>query len=107
MIVPAKFSHDNELVNISAVNAKEADMQDYVQKYLHIIETIGSTNLFRKMMLANFEAEGSYAESKTEIAVNGPLTLSFVRGNSDWMYIVSIDNQYNEDSNPRIIILRL
>lgn len=104
LIAPAKFSYDNEKVNISAVNAKEADIQDYVQKYLHTIETIGSTNLFRKMMLSEFEAEGSYVENKTEIAVDEPLSLSFVRGNSDWMYIVSIDNKYDSDPNPRIII---
>lgn len=104
IIAPAKFSHDNEKVNISAVNAKEADIEDYVQKYLHTIETIGGTNLFRKMMLSEFEAEGNYVENKKEIAVDEPLSLSFVRGNSDWMYIVSIDNKYNEDPNPRIII---
>jgi tetratricopeptide (TPR) repeat protein len=103
-VFPAKYSFDNELVNISAVNANEADIQDYVQKYLHTIEAIGSTNLFRKMMLAEVEAEGKYVENNTEIIVDEPLSLSFVRGNSDWMYIVSIDNTYNENPNPRIII---
>jgi len=104
IIVPAKFSFENEMVNISAVNTNETDTQDYVQKYLHTIEKIGGTNLFRKMMLAEFEAEGKYVENKTEISVNEPLSLSFVRGNSDWMYIVSIDNKYDKDPYPRIII---
>ena len=104
VMAPAKFSYDNERVNISAINAKEADIQDYVQKYLHTIEKIGSTALFRKMMFSEFKAEGNFAENNTEITVDEPLSLSFVRGNSDWMYIVSIDNKYNGDPNPRIII---
>ena len=79
-------------------------MQDYVQKYLHKIETIGSTNLFRKMMLATFEAEGDYFKNNSDIFVSEPLSISFIRGNSDWMYIVSIDAKYKEHPDYRIIV---
>lgn len=104
IILPAKFSYDKEKVNISAAKAEDSDVQDYVQKYLHTIETIGSTNLFRKMMFAENEAEGTYSENKSDVVVEEPAAISFVRGNADWMFIISIEKSYSGKQNPQIIV---
>lgn len=103
-IYPAKFTQKNELLNISSLKADKEASDDYVQKYLHKIESLGSTKIFRAMMQTEGKAVGKYLENKTETVVNEPLSLSFIRGNEDWMYIISIDQNYAEISNPRIIV---
>lgn len=47
-IFPAKFSFDDEKVNISAVKTNKNDSDDYVEKYLNRMESIGSTAVFKK-----------------------------------------------------------
>ena len=109
VVSPAKYTFDNNKVNISAIRSKSTggltdDMKEYVQKYLYKMEEIGSTKLFRSLMLNKPEPEGVFTQNPFEFIVNEPNTLSFVRGDEDWMYIVSIDNAYKTQEKPRIIV---
>lgn len=109
VIAPAKYTFDNNKVNISAIRSKTTggltdDMKEYVQKYLYNMEELGSTKLFRQLMLNKPEPEGVFKQNTTEFIVNEPNTLSFVRGDEDWMYAISIDNNYKTEEKPRIIL---
>lgn len=109
VVSPAKYTFDNNKINISAIRSKgtgglNEDMKEYVQKYLYKMEEVGSTKLFRSLVLNKPKTEGVFTQNATEFIVNEPNTLSFVRGDEDWMYIVSIDNEYKTLENPRIIM---
>ncbi len=101
---PAKFSFNDGKVNISAVKTDKKDSDDYVEKYLHKMEAIGSTAVFKKIMFSNPDLNGQFEENSNEIFVKEPATLSFVRGTEDDMYIISIDEHFKANVNPRIII---
>jgi len=64
-IYPAKFTQKNGLLNIASLKADKDASDDYVQKYLHKIESLGSTKIFRAMMQTEGKAEGKYLENKT------------------------------------------
>ena len=109
VVFPAKYTFDNNKINISAIRSKATgglteDMKDYVQKYLYKMEELGSTKLFRSLMSDKPKTEGIFTQNPTEFIINEPNTLSFVRGDEDWMYIVSIDNNYKTLEHPRIIM---
>lgn len=103
-IFPAKFSFNEGKVNISAVKTDKKDSDDYVEKYLHKMEAIGSTSVFKKIMFSNPDLNGQFEENSNEIFVKEPATLSFVRGTKDDMYIISIDEHFKANVNQRIII---
>lgn len=108
IISPAKYTFYNEKINISAIGPQNPNelpdyMKEYAQKYLTEIERIGNTVLFQKLILEKIETEGTFIENKTEYIVNEPNTISFIRGKDDWMYIISIDDDYENLTNPRII----
>ncbi|WP_157505029.1 hypothetical protein [Flavobacterium tegetincola] len=109
IISPAKYTFEDDKVNISGIGPQNPSelpdyMTEYVDKYLTEFEGVGSTTLFQKLLSKNITTEGVITENKTETVVNEPNTLSFIRGNDDWMYIISIDNEYKSLSNPRIIV---
>lgn len=109
VVYPAKYTFSNNKVNISAIRSKTTgglteDMIDYVQKYLHKIEEVGSTKLFRQLMSDKPKTEGTFTQNPTEFIINEPNTLSFVRGDEDWMFVVSIDDKYKTLEKPRIIM---
>ena len=109
IVSPAKYSFDNDKINISAIgpqnpNELSGNMKDYVQKYLTQMESLGSNTLFSKLILKKFETEGTFFENNSEYVVNEPNTLSFIRGNEDWMFIISIEDTYYNLSDPRIIV---
>ena len=66
-IVPAKFSFEDEKVNISAINAKPELIEDYAQKYLYEMEKLGQTQIFKKVLMSDYEKEGTYHQNKKEI----------------------------------------
>lgn len=103
-IFPAKFSFNDGKVNISAVKTDKKDTEDYVEKYLNRMESIGSTAVFKKIMFSNPDLNGQFEENSDEIFVKEPGTLSFVRGTEDDMYIISIDEHFKANVNPRIIV---
>lgn len=103
-IFPAKFSFNDGKVNISAVKTDKKDTDDYVEKYLNRMESIGSTAVFKKIMFADPDLNGQFEENSNEIFVKEPETLSFVRGTEDDMYIISIDEHFKANVNPRIIV---
>lgn len=109
IISPAKYTYDDDKINISAIGPQNPGelpdyMKEYVQKYLTESESIGSTKLFQNLIFKKFPAQGTFTENKTEYIINEPNTLSFIRGNSDWMFIISIDENYKNLTNPRIIV---
>ncbi|MDR7211457.1 tetratricopeptide repeat protein [Flavobacterium piscis] len=109
IISPAKYTFDDEKINISGIGPQNPSklpdyMEEYVQKYLTEFESIGSTILFQKLILKRIATEGTLTENKTESIVNEPNTVSFIRGNDDWMYIISIDDDYKNLANPRIMV---
>lgn len=109
VVSPAKYTFSNNKVNISAIRSKTTggltdDMKAYVEKYLYKMEEIGSTKLFRSLILNKPETEGTFTQNPNEFIVNEPNTLSFVRGDEDWMYVISIDNKYESQEKPRIIL---
>lgn len=109
IISPAKYTFEDEKINISAIGPQNPEelpdnMKEYVQKYLHEFETLGSNKLFQNLIIKRFPTEGTLTENKTESIVNEPYSISFIRGNEDWMYIISIDNEYENVTNPRIIV---
>lgn len=103
-IFPAKFSFNDGKVNISAVKTDKKDTDDYVEKYLNRMESIGSTAVFKKIMFSDPDLNGQFEENSNEIFVKEPGTLSFVRGTEDDMYIISIDEHFKANVNPRIIV---
>lgn len=109
IVSPAKYTFENDKINISAIGPQNPGqlpdhMKEYVQKYLTESESVGTTSLFQKLIFQKIPTEGILTENNTENIINEPNTLSFVRGNPDWMYIVSIDDQYKELANPRMIV---
>ncbi|SHI87845.1 hypothetical protein [Flavobacterium terrae] len=109
IISPAKYTFYEEKINISAIGPQNPNelpdyMKEYVQKYLTEIESIGGTELFQKLILKKIETEGTFIENKTEYVVNEPNTISFIREKDNWMYIISIDDDYKNLTNPRIIV---
>jgi len=109
IISPAKYTFDDDKINISGIGPQNPGelpdyMKEYVQKYLTQFESVGSTVLFKKLITKRIPTEGTFTENKTEYVVNEPNTISFVRGNEDWMYIISIDDDYMNLSDPRIIV---
>ncbi|RZJ82130.1 MAG: hypothetical protein EOO20_24675, partial [Chryseobacterium sp.] len=109
IVYPAKYTFGNNKVNISTIRSKTAgglteDMKDFVQKYLYKMEAVGSTKLFRQLMSDKPKTEGTFTQNSTEFIINEPNTLSFVRGDEDWMFVVSIDDQYKTLEKPRIIM---
>lgn len=109
IISPAKYTYDDDKINISAIGPQNpgelpAYMKEYVQKYLTEFESLGNTKLFKSLIFKKFPAQGIFNENRTEYIVNEPNTLSFIRGNSDWMFIISIDENYKNLANPRIIV---
>ncbi len=109
IISPAKYTFLDEKINISAIGPQNPCelpdyMKEYVQKYLTEFESIGTTELFQKLILKEITTEGTFVENKSEYVVNEPNTVSFIRGNEDWMYIISIDDDYENITNSRIIV---
>lgn len=109
IISPAKYTFLDEKINISAIGPQNPSelpdyMKEYVQKYLTEFESIGTTELFQKLILKEITTEGTFVENKSEYLVNEPNTVSFIRGNEDWMYIISIDDDYENITNSRIIV---
>lgn len=109
LIYPAKYTFNDNKINISAIRSKSTggltdNMKAYVQKYLYKIEETGSTKFFRSLVLNKPETEGTYTQNANEFIVNEPNSLSFVRGDEDWMHIISIDKQYKTLDKPRIIL---
>lgn len=109
LVWPAKYTFRNDMVNISAIRSKSTgglteDMKTYAYKYLHKMEEVGSTKLFRSLVFNKPQTEGTFTQNANEFIIDEPYSVSFVRGNEDWMYIVSIDNQYKTLDKPRIII---
>lgn len=106
---PSKYTFSNEKINISAIGPQDqtklsADIKDYVQKYTSELENVGKTILFKKIIQKDFEAEGTFSENSTEYIVNEPYTISFVRGDQNWMYIISIEDDYKNLDDARIIV---
>lgn len=55
-------------------------------------------------MYGQSKLDGQFEENSDEIFVKEPGTLSFVRGTEDDMYIISIDEHFEANVNPRIIV---
>lgn len=109
VIYPAKYTFDKNQINISAIRSKTTggiteDMKDYVQKYLYTMEEVGRTKLFKQLVSDKPKTEGILTQNSNEYIINEPNTLSFVRGDEDWMFVVSIDDKYKTLENPRIIM---
>ena len=109
IISPAKYTFGNEKINISGIGSQNPSdltdsMKEYVQTYLTAFESIGSTALFQKLILEEFATEGTLTENKTESIVQEPNTISFIRGDVDWMYVVSIEDDYKNAKKSRIIV---
>ena len=109
VVYPAKYTFDNNKINISAVRSKTTggvtdDMKEYVQKYLYKMEEVGSTKLFRELLSDTPKTEGIFTQNSSEFIISEPNTLSFVRGDENWMFVVSIDDKYKTLKSPRIIM---
>lgn len=109
LIYPALISHNNSKIDISALrtpvgNTPNPNLEKYNKTYLYDYTKIGSTKVFQKLITAKPNAEGTYKENDNEIIVEDPLSLSYIRSDSDWIYIISIDKNYENLATPRILI---
>lgn len=109
LITPAKYTYQNDKINLSAfrirgTNALNDDMKDYVIRYQTDFKTIGESPFFAKLLQTKINTEGTLTENETEHIIEEPYTISFVRGDKDWTYIVSIDKAYKKIDKPQIII---
>lgn len=102
VILPAKYSYKDGKINTAIMEGSSEDTKDYVQKYLHKMETIGNTAIFKKMMQTQNVAKGIYEENKSEFYCDESSKVTFIRGNNDWMYCVTVEDAKKE--NPNIII---
>lgn len=108
-VFPALLSSNESKVNLSAFRTKATgkpseDMQIYVKKFMQRELDLGSTKTFRYLLNNSPTAEGIVSENKNEHIIEEPNSLSFVRGNEDNIFVISIDNQYQTLENPRILI---
>ena len=103
IILPAKFSSKNKKINASIVEGLPEEVEDYVDKYFHKIESLGSTAVFQKMMQMQKETGGNYAVSKSEFYSIESSKTTFIRGNDDWMYCVTVDES-NKENSAKIIL---
>lgn len=108
-VFPARFTFDDEKISLSAIRSKSTgkpseDMLLFTHKFINGDLDLGSTKIFKYILNNAPIAEGNYSEGENEYIIEEPLSLSFVRGNQDWMYVISIDNQYEQIDNPRILM---
>ncbi|SHE44202.1 hypothetical protein [Pedobacter caeni] len=109
VVFPAKYRFDNDKINVSAIRSRSTgglteDMKEYVQKYLYKMEEVGRTKFFSVLLRNRPEVQGTFTQNPAEFIVNEPNSISFVRGDENWMYVISIDNQYKSQEKPRVII---
>lgn len=109
LIAPAKYTYQNEKINLSAfrirgTNEITADMQDYIIRYQTDFKTLGRSPYFTELLQTRIHTEGILTENETEHIIEEPYAISFVRGNKDWTYIISIDKAYKNIDKPQIII---
>lgn len=109
LIYPALYSFHDSKIDIAALRTSGGKVADpstieYNQTYLYDYEKTGSTKLFYELITSKRNALGTYTENTTEIVVKEPSSLSFIRSDNDWMYIISIDKNYKSLAIPRILI---
>lgn len=109
LVAPAKYTYRNGKINLSAfrlrgTNKISNDMDAYVYNYQNDIKTLGESPFFLKLLQNNIDTDGTLTENETEHIIDEATGISFVRGNKDWMYIVSIDKRYNSVKQPQVIV---
>lgn len=107
-IYPAKYSAADGKVSITAIRgtseSAKNDMNEYVNTYLNNMENLASSKVAKSIIMSRDKGIGTLTENDTEYIVNESSSLSFVRGDNDWMYAISIDKRYKDMSAPPVIL---
>ena len=64
-------------------------MQEYVNTYLTYWTHIGNTEIFNWLMRNPPDVESNLTEMTHEHKITSYYDTSFIRGNNDWMYVIS------------------
>ena len=107
-LAPAGYSYKDSKIGLAAVRdpknkGSNPKLDRYTQTYIYHYEGIYTDPTMEFLMNNEVPAEGSVTSNSKEFIVEEEATLSFVRGDKDWMYIVSIDSNYERLAEPRII----
>jgi hypothetical protein len=106
---PALYTYNDGKMDISAVRTpagKEPDpgLKEYTDAFMKNPLETGGTTVFQFLWSSKRECLGRFMENQTELVVQEPDTLSFIRSDKDWTYIISMDIHYKTLSKPGIIL---
>jgi len=97
-IFPARYTYSDDRINLSALRNKDTkkpsiEMREYVKTYLADFENLNKTTIFKKLIFNKPPTAGTFTSNQKEQIVEEPYSTTFIRGDDDWMYGMSIGNQ--------------
>mgnify|MGYP003601730306 FL=1 len=107
-VYPARFYGTKKGLDISALRdffsgGLTDDMKEYVYDYLYKLSDVGSTKTFKYLISDEPKKLNTAFSNANEHVLKQEYTISFIRADKDWVYVISVSENYKKLKYPDII----